>query len=71
MRVRGEGGRGKGEGALPFPTRLARVVRRIIGAPDYGAYLEHCEHAGHLPRLTEAQYVKEFFESKGRGVRCC
>ncbi len=37
-----EGGRGKGEGAQPLPTRVARVLRRIIGAPDYEAYVEHC-----------------------------
>jgi len=66
-----EGGTGKGEGALPLPARVARVLRRIIGAPDYEAYLEHCRHAGHAPRLTEEQYLKEFFESKGKGVRCC
>ena len=39
--------------------------------PDYDAYLEHCRRAGHPPRLTEEQYLKEFFESKGKGVRCC
>ena len=50
--------------------RIQRVVRRIIGAPDYGAYLEHCAAAGHAPRLTERQFVKEFFE-KGKTVRCC
>jgi len=66
-----EGGTGKGERALPLPARVARVVRRIIGAPDYQAYLEHCRRAGHAPRLTEEQYLKEFFESKGKGVRCC
>ncbi|HEY6061061.1 MAG TPA: YbdD/YjiX family protein [Gemmatimonadales bacterium] len=65
-----EEGRGKGEGALPFPARVARVVRRIIGAPDYGAYLAHCREAGHPPRLSEREYVKEFLDSKG-GVRCC
>ena len=59
------------DGALPFPTRLARVLRRIIGAPDYEAYLEHCRAAGHAPRLDEREYVAEFFESKGKGVRCC
>ena len=64
-------GKGEGEGALPLPARVARVLRRIIGAPDYGAYLEHCRTAGHPPRLTEEQYLKEFFESKGKGVRCC
>jgi uncharacterized short protein YbdD (DUF466 family) len=66
-----ERGNGKGERALPFPTRVARVLRRIIGAPDYGAYLEHCRVAEHAPRLTEEQYVAEFFEAKGKGVRCC
>ena len=59
------------ERALPFPTRPVRVVRRIIGAPDYQAYLEHCRAAGHAPRLTEREYVKEFFDSKGTAGRCC
>jgi len=59
------------DAALPFPTRVARVLRRIIGAPDYQAYLEHCRAAGHAPPLDERQYVALFFESKGNGVRCC
>jgi uncharacterized short protein YbdD (DUF466 family) len=66
-----ERGKGKRERALPFPTRLARVLRRIVGAPDYGAYLEHCRVAGHPPRMTEREYVAEFFEAKGKDVRCC
>jgi uncharacterized short protein YbdD (DUF466 family) len=72
MRFRhvGEEGSGKREGALPLPARIARVVRRIIGAPDYEAYLAHCREAGHPPRLSEREYVKEFLDSKG-GVRCC
>ena len=52
-------------------TRLLRAIRRIVGAPDYQAYLEHCQQAGHPPRLSEREYVAEFFESKGKGVRCC
>jgi uncharacterized short protein YbdD (DUF466 family) len=48
-----------------------RVLRRIIGAPDYEAYLEHCRAAGHPPRLSEREYVNEFFASKGTGVCCC
>jgi len=59
------------DAAPPFPTRLARVLRRILGAPDYDAYLEHCRTAGHEPRLSEREYVAEFFEAKGKGVRCC
>ena len=59
------------DAALPFRARLARVLRRIIGAPDYDAYLEHCRAAGHAPRLTEKEYVAQFFEAKRKGVRCC
>ena len=56
---------------MPIPARITRVVRRIIGAPDYAAYLEHCETAGHPPPVSEREYVAEFFEAKGKGVRCC
>ncbi len=66
-----ERGNGKEETALPFPTRLARVLRCIVGAPDYAAYLDHCRVAGHEPRLSEREYVAEFFEAKGMGPRCC
>ena len=52
-------------------SRIAWVLRRIIGAPDYAAYLEHCRRAGHEPRLDEKQYLKEFFEAKGKTARCC
>ncbi len=47
------------------------VLRRMFGMPDYEAYLEHCRAAGHPPTLDEREYVAEFFESKGKGVRCC
>ncbi len=43
----------------------------MFGMPDYEAYLEHCRAAGHPPTLDEREYVAEFFESKGKGVRCC
>jgi uncharacterized short protein YbdD (DUF466 family) len=62
---------GRQGGTSPVVQRLLRIVRRIIGAPDYQAYLEHCRAAGHPPRLTEREYVDQFFESKGKGVRCC
>src|SRR2546427_437830 len=26
------------DGTLPFPTRLARVLRRIVGPPDFGRF---------------------------------
>ena len=52
-------------------AHLPRVIRRIFGAPDYGAYLEHCRLAGRAPRLSEREYVREFFEAKGKSLRCC
>jgi uncharacterized short protein YbdD (DUF466 family) len=61
-------GRDKSKKALP---RLTRAIRQIVGAPDYKAYVEHCHRAGHPVRLTEREYVKEFFERKGRTPRCC
>jgi uncharacterized short protein YbdD (DUF466 family) len=70
MSVR-DGGGGRRDGAPPLPARIARVVRRIVGAPDYDVYLEHCRQAGHPPRFTEREFVALHFESKGKGVRCC
>jgi len=51
--------------------RALRVVRQIVGAPDYEAYLEHCRRAGHPPALGERGYVEEFFEARGGRGRCC
>jgi uncharacterized short protein YbdD (DUF466 family) len=51
--------------------RLIHIARQVIGAPDYEGYLEHCRAAGHAPKLSEREYVAEFFEAKGKGVRCC
>jgi uncharacterized short protein YbdD (DUF466 family) len=66
--MRGEPGRKEaGEGGRGW----RRVWRSVIDAPDYEAYLEHCRTAGHPPRMTEREFVAAFFESKGKGVRCC
>jgi len=67
--MRGDG-RGR-KGTAGDGRGLGRLLRQIIGAPDYEAYLEHCRKAGHPPRLTEREFVEEFFASKGKGVRCC
>ncbi len=48
-----------------------RVLRRILGAPDYAAYLDHCRRAGHPPRLSERQFVDATFAARGRAPRCC
>ncbi len=70
--MRRETEREPGSGKRETWWRQARsVLRRVIGAPDYEAYLDHCRQAGHPPRFSEREYVKEFFETKGKGVRCC
>jgi uncharacterized short protein YbdD (DUF466 family) len=65
-----ESGQAVGRSGGPW-SRFTRILRRVIGAPDYHAYLEHCQATGHAPTLGEREYVAQFFESKGKGVRCC
>jgi len=47
------------------------VWRRIAGWPDYAAYLEHCRHAGHPPRLSESEFLEDFFRARAGTSRCC
>lgn len=59
------------ERGRPRLRRALRTLRQVFGVPDYEAYLDHCREAGHPPRFTEEEYVKEFLEAKGQRVRCC
>jgi uncharacterized short protein YbdD (DUF466 family) len=43
----------------------------VLGFPDYARYLEHCQRAGHPPRLSEREFLDEFFAARGRAPRCC
>lgn len=64
-------------GAATWRHRLAaaaRVLRRIVGAPDYDAYLAH--HARcqpHEPPLSQAEFVRRRQEDRYSrpGSRCC
>jgi uncharacterized short protein YbdD (DUF466 family) len=53
---------------------VARIVRRVIGAPDYAAYLAHVRacHPDATP-LTESAFVARALESRYSrpGSRCC
>jgi len=54
--------------------RLARVLRRIIGAPDYEAYLEHVRacHPMEEPLTEEAFFRQRLDDRYSRpGSRCC
>ncbi|MEO8563154.1 MAG: YbdD/YjiX family protein [bacterium] len=54
--------------------RVAVVVRRIIGAPDYECYLAHvtCRHPGTTPLSPEAFARDALARRYDRpGSRCC
>lgn len=54
--------------------RVAATVRRIIGAPDYEAYVEHqrAHHPG-CEVLSEEEFVTERLAARYQqpGSRCC
>lgn len=55
-------------------TRCAAVVRRIIGAPDYAAYVAHvrAHHPDREP-LGEQEFLAERLSARYEkpGSRCC
>ena len=57
-----------------YLSRLARVVRAIIGVPDYDRYLAHCRlrHPGE-PVMSREAFVCERLAARYErpGARCC
>ena len=55
-------------------VRIAQVIRRVIGAPDYERYLAHQRtcHAGEAP-LTPEAFAKDALARRYNqpGNRCC
>ena len=54
--------------------RAAALVRRIIGAPDYDAYLGHfAEHHPNSVPQTEREFLDERLAARysRAGSRCC
>jgi uncharacterized short protein YbdD (DUF466 family) len=53
---------------------VARVLRAMIGVPDYERYVEHCRahHPGSAP-MTRDQFAADLIERKYSrpGSRCC
>ena len=55
-------------------VRINAVVRRIIGAPDYSAYVKHMsEHHPECAPLTQAEFLDEQLTARYStpGSRCC
>jgi uncharacterized short protein YbdD (DUF466 family) len=71
MRARSEAGQ-RGSGAVL--ERLATLVRRISGMPDYGVYIEHARRCHpDTPILTEREYYAEYVNGRyaDGSSRCC
>jgi uncharacterized short protein YbdD (DUF466 family) len=55
-------------------TRIAAVVRRIIGVPDYQVYLDHMQrcHPDRQP-MTKAVFDQQRLDARYNtpGSRCC
>lgn len=53
---------------------LTAILNRIVGAPDYDAYVEHLRvaHPGQTP-LTKDEFVRQRLEDRYSkpGARCC
>ncbi|MCC7003925.1 MAG: YbdD/YjiX family protein [Gemmatimonadaceae bacterium] len=57
-----------------FWARLAATVRRIIGAPDYAAYVAHVRaHHPEREPMCERDFVAERLNARYEkpGSRCC
>ena len=53
--------------------RLASLIRRILGVPDYERYLAHVRvaHPDQVP-MTEREFFRERLECRAKpGSRCC
>jgi uncharacterized short protein YbdD (DUF466 family) len=53
--------------------RLAWLIRRILGVPDYERYLAHVRmaHPDQVP-MTEREFFKDRLEGRAKpGARCC
>lgn len=59
---------------IPRIRSAIAALRRIMGVPDYAAYVEHTRtcHPGRAP-LTEAEFVRERLDARYArpGSRCC
>jgi uncharacterized short protein YbdD (DUF466 family) len=62
------------ESRASLAAQLTALLRRIIGAPDYAAYLRHVteRHPGCQP-LTEQAFLEERLQARYStpGNRCC
>jgi len=54
--------------------KFAQILRRIIGAPDYAAYVAHIRaHHPECEPVSEREFVEERLAARYEkpGARCC
>ncbi len=71
MRASGAAGQ---RGSRAVLARLATMVRRISGMPDYRAYIEHARRCHpDAPIMTERDYYAEYVNKRYADgpSRCC
>ncbi len=55
-------------------SRFSSIIRRVIGAPDYEAYLAHVAlHHDERSPMTREEFVRERLTARYSkpGARCC
>jgi uncharacterized short protein YbdD (DUF466 family) len=63
-----------GHGAGGVVARVADAVRRIVGVPDYDAYVRHVRlHHPQAEPATKNEFMRQCWEDKYTrpGNRCC
>ena len=57
----------------PWTARIARAIRIVVGAPDYGAYRERLARDPCRVELAEHEFVQRKLEERYArpGSRCC
>jgi uncharacterized short protein YbdD (DUF466 family) len=59
---------------LPFSVRVASVLRRVAGMPDYHGYTEHLRrYHPEMPVPSEQEYYAEYLRTRygDNPSRCC
>ena len=59
---------------LALAERIARVVRRVIGVPDYDRYLAHVQHVHpECVPMTRDEFARDSLTRRYNtpGNRCC
>lgn len=72
--MNGDATEGAARAPASWAVRVAALIRRIIGAPDYASYLAHVRaHHPEREPLGEREFMAERFRERYEkpGGKCC